>query len=90
MTLLTVLVYQITIKQDFFMITQIAQEIRMSIFILDPQGEFSLEFSSNENLKQIIEKEIGREIKIYTIQNPTICVHLRNLWFHYVADSEHN
>ncbi|KKM74114.1 hypothetical protein LCGC14_1403610 [marine sediment metagenome] len=28
----------------------------MSIFILDPQGEFSFEFSSNVKLKQIIVK----------------------------------
>lgn len=41
----------------------------MSIFILDPQGEFSLEFSSNEKLRQIIEQKIGRKIKIYTLQN---------------------
>ena len=41
----------------------------MSIFILDPQGEFSLEFSSNVKLKQIIENKIGRKIKIFTIQN---------------------
>ncbi len=41
----------------------------MSIFILDPQGEFSLEFSSNEKLKRIIETKIDRQIKIYTLQN---------------------
>ena len=46
-----------------------ARHKNMSIFILDPQGEFSREFSSNERLKNIIENKIGREIKIYTIQN---------------------
>lgn len=51
------------------MVSGYAKHKNMSIFILDPQGEFSLEFSSNEKLKQIVEKEIGRKIKIYTIQN---------------------
>ena len=46
-----------------------ARHDNMSIFILDPQGEFSLEFSSNAKLKQVIEKQIGRKIEIYTIQN---------------------
>jgi len=46
-----------------------ARHKNMSIFILDPQGEFSQEFSSNVELKQIIEKQIGRKIKIYTLQN---------------------
>jgi len=41
----------------------------MSIFILDPQGEYSREFSSNELLKSTYEKKIGRKIKILNLQN---------------------
>jgi hypothetical protein len=51
------------------MVSGYAKHKNMSIFILDPQGEFSIEFTANEKLKQIIEEEIGRKIKIYTIQN---------------------
>ncbi|TFF90121.1 MAG: ATP-binding protein [Promethearchaeota archaeon] len=46
-----------------------ARHKNMSIFVLDPQGEFSQEFSSNEKLRKIIENQIGRKIKIYTLQN---------------------
>ena len=41
----------------------------MSIFILDPQGEFSLEFSSSELIKSIYEKRIRRKIRILNLQN---------------------
>ena len=51
------------------MITGYARHKNMSIFILDPQGEFSHEFSSNELLKSTYEKKIGRKIKILNLQN---------------------
>ncbi|MGB5913146.1 MAG: ATP-binding protein [Promethearchaeia archaeon] len=50
-------------------ITGYARHKNMSIFILDPQGEFSLEFSSNELIKNTYEKKIGRKIKILNLQN---------------------
>lgn len=53
-------------------ITGYARHKNMSIFILDPQGEFSLEFSSNTKLKNIIEKIFGRKIIIFNLQNLTL------------------
>ena len=50
-------------------VTGYARHKNMSIFILDPQGEYSREFSSNELLKSTFEKKIGRKIKILNLQN---------------------
>lgn len=41
----------------------------MSIFVLDPQGEFSQEFSTNSKIRDIMEKQLGRRTKIFTLQN---------------------
>ncbi len=46
-----------------------ARHQNMSIFILDPQGEFSLEFTSSELIRKTYEMKIGRDIKIFTLQN---------------------
>lgn len=51
------------------MITGYAHHKNMSIYILDPQGEFSTEFSSNSEIVSIIEENLERDIKIYTLQN---------------------
>ncbi|HEC39804.1 MAG TPA: ATP-binding protein [bacterium] len=51
------------------MITGYANHKDMSIYILDPQGEFSTEFSSNSELISIIKDKQERDIKIYTLQN---------------------
>ncbi len=50
-------------------ITGYARHKNMSIYILDPQGEFSTEFSSNSEIVSIIKKNLERDIKIYTLQN---------------------
>ncbi|MBD3339859.1 MAG: DUF87 domain-containing protein [Candidatus Lokiarchaeota archaeon] len=51
------------------MITAYSKHKNMSIFILDPQGEFSSELTSNNKLRKLIEKEIEKNIKIYTLHN---------------------
>lgn len=50
-------------------ITGYARHKNMSIFILDPQGEFSHEYSSSELVRNIYEKKIKRKIKILNLQN---------------------
>lgn len=51
------------------MITGYLRHKGMSIYILDPQGEYSKEFSSNPDLKAIIKENLKRDIKILTLQN---------------------
>ncbi|MHA2123159.1 MAG: helicase HerA domain-containing protein, partial [Promethearchaeota archaeon] len=51
------------------MITGYAHHKDMTLYILDPQGEFSNEFSTNSELISIIKEKQEREIKIYTLQN---------------------
>ncbi|NHJ22462.1 MAG: ATP-binding protein [Candidatus Lokiarchaeota archaeon] len=53
------------------MITGYLRHKSMSIYILDPQGEFSTEFKSNLKLKSIIINDLKREIDIITLQNIT-------------------
>jgi DNA helicase HerA-like ATPase len=53
------------------MITGYLRHRNMSIYILDPQGEFSTEFSSNSELISIIKNDLEREIDILTLQNIT-------------------
>jgi len=50
-------------------ISAYARHKNMAIFILDPQGEFSIEFGSNSKIRNIIEKKINRKIKILNLQN---------------------
>ena len=52
-------------------ITGYLRHRNMSIYILDPQGEFSTEFSSNSELMSIIKNDLKREIDILTLQNIT-------------------
>ena len=51
------------------MITGYSHHKDMSIYILDPQGEFATEFSPNSELATILKDKLDREIKIYTLQN---------------------
>ncbi|TFF88575.1 MAG: ATP-binding protein [Promethearchaeota archaeon] len=53
------------------MITGYLRHNSMSIYILDPQGEFSTEFSSNPKLKAIMKNELKRDVNIITLQNIT-------------------
>ena len=53
------------------MITGYLRHKDMSIYILDPQGEFSTEFSSKPKLKAIMKNELNRETNIITLQNIT-------------------
>jgi len=53
------------------MITGYLRHKNMSIYILDPQGEFSTEFSSNSELISIIKNDLKRDIDILTLQNIT-------------------
>lgn len=41
----------------------------MSIFILDPQGEFSNEFSQNKKIGKFLKDNLKRNIKIFTLSN---------------------
>ena len=43
----------------------------MSIFILDPQGEFSKDFTKETELKKIVEQS-GRKIEVYQVHNLTL------------------
>jgi len=53
------------------MITGYLRHRNMSVYILDPQGEFSTEFSSNSELISIIKNDLKRDIDILTLQNIT-------------------
>lgn len=53
------------------MITGYLRHNSMSIYILDPQGEFSTEFSSNPKLKAILKNLLKRDVNIITLQNIT-------------------
>ena len=53
------------------MITGYLRHRNMSVYILDPQGEFSTEFSSNLELISIIKNDLKRDIDILTLQNIT-------------------
>ena len=53
------------------MITGYLRHKDMSIYILDPQGEFSTEFSTNSELTSIIKEDLKRDIDILTLQNIT-------------------
>lgn len=50
-------------------LTAYARHQKMSIFILDPQGEYSQEFSPGTKIRRIIEEELGRHIRIFNLQN---------------------
>ncbi|NMC60684.1 MAG: ATP-binding protein [Candidatus Methanofastidiosa archaeon] len=41
----------------------------MSIFILDPQGEYSKEFSKNKIIDEFYKNKLKRKIKIFTLNN---------------------
>ena len=46
-----------------------AKHKEMSIFILDPQGEFSEELGNSTILKKIITEDLNRQIKVYSLHN---------------------
>ena len=46
-----------------------ARHKNMSIFVLDPQGEFSQEFSAGTKIRRIMEKRLKRHIRIFNLQN---------------------
>ncbi|MFW9873968.1 MAG: helicase HerA domain-containing protein [Candidatus Thorarchaeota archaeon] len=46
-----------------------AQHAEISIFILDPQGEFSRDIRNNDNIKEILEKKYKRKIELYNLHN---------------------
>lgn len=50
-------------------LTAYARHQKMSIFILDPQGEYSQEFSPSTKIRRIIEEKLGRHIRIFNLQN---------------------
>ena len=50
-------------------LTAYARHQKMSIFILDPQGEYSHEFSPGTEIRHIIEEEFERHIRIFNLQN---------------------
>jgi len=41
----------------------------MSIFILDPQGEFSRDFQTDTELKRIIGERLGKNVEVYSLHN---------------------
>jgi len=50
-------------------ISAYAKHKKMSIFILDPQGEFSQDFLNSSPIKETFEKKLGRKPKVFTLQN---------------------
>lgn len=46
-----------------------ARHKEMSIFILDPQGEFSKDFRSDSNIKNILYDKYSREVDLYSLHN---------------------
>ncbi|MBI2075690.1 MAG: ATP-binding protein [Candidatus Aenigmarchaeota archaeon] len=46
-----------------------ARHPSMSMFIIDPQGEFAKEIKRDTKLKGILEKKLHREVKIYDLHN---------------------
>lgn len=53
------------------MITGYLRHKSMSVYILDPQGEFSTEFTANQELRSILKNQLKRNINIITLQNIT-------------------
>jgi hypothetical protein len=49
--------------------TAYAKHEAMSIFILDPQGEFAVDFRSKTQLKAIIYEKLGRDVQVYDLHN---------------------
>ncbi|KKN04024.1 hypothetical protein LCGC14_1101710 [marine sediment metagenome] len=46
-----------------------AKHPEMSIFILDPQGEFTRDIRNNDEIRSIIEKRYNRKIELYDLHN---------------------
>jgi len=46
-----------------------AKHPEISIFILDPQGEFSRDLRNNKEIRDIIEKKYNRRIELYNLNN---------------------
>jgi len=46
-----------------------AKHEEMSILILDPQGEFAVDFRSQTQLKAIIHEKLGRDVQVYDLHN---------------------
>jgi hypothetical protein len=46
-----------------------ARHKNMSIFVLDPQGEFARDIKNKANILHVIEKNIGRKIEIYDLHD---------------------
>ena len=51
------------------MLAVYARHKKMSIFILDPQGEYSHEFLPGTKVRRIMEEKLGRHIRIFNLQN---------------------
>ncbi|NIA09694.1 MAG: DUF87 domain-containing protein [Nitrospiraceae bacterium] len=51
------------------MLAVYARHKKMSIFILDPQGEYSHEFLPGTKVRRIMEAKLGRHIRIFNLQN---------------------
>ncbi|MFH1447344.1 MAG: ATP-binding protein, partial [Candidatus Micrarchaeota archaeon] len=49
-------------------LTAYSRHEEMSIFILDPQGEFAKDFTVNSKLRETVEK-FGRNIEVYNVQD---------------------
>lgn len=46
-----------------------AKHPEMSIFILDPQGEFTRDIRNNDEIRGVIEKSYNRKIELYNLHN---------------------
>lgn len=53
-------------------ITAYARHPSMSIFIFDPQGEFSQEFTGNTQIGNILRNDLHRDVKIVNIQDAVL------------------
>ena len=48
-------------------ISAYAKHKKMSIFVLDPQGEFSQDFLNSSPIQETFEKKLNRKIKVFTL-----------------------
>jgi hypothetical protein len=49
--------------------TAYAKHAKMSIVVLDPQGEFAGDFRNQTQLKEVIEGKLGRKVEVYDLHN---------------------
>ena len=67
------------------MITAYARHSSMSVFVFDPQGEFSQEFAENSTLGNILRHEFNKDVRIISVQD--IVLNFNQALFKDILDS---